>query len=120
MKIEDLDFHVGHLVAHIAEFRAKFGRDAVRVRRWGLVLDAMDAGRTHPHPDDQRAVCPELAARVMEAERAAVAAYVRDRARWLRAEVDAGGSGTLRAEAGICDYIAGQIAAGRRAGSHPR
>ena len=56
----------------------------------------------------------------VQAERAAAAAYVRDRARWLRAEADAGGSMLLRKEAKTCDYIADQIEAGRRAGSHLR
>lgn len=37
------------------------GRDHVRAKPWGRVLDAMNAGLAHPHPDDQHAVCPELA-----------------------------------------------------------
>lgn len=53
-------------------------------------------------------------------ERAEIVAYIRDRARWLRAEVKHGGSLQLLAEVKVLDYLAGQVEKGRRAGSHAR
>ncbi len=65
-------------------------------------------------------VSPIVPLTAAQQERAAVVAYVRDRARWLRAEEKAGGDPSLCREAKSLDYVAEQIAQGRRAGSHIR
>lgn len=41
-----------HLRQAVAALREKHGRDVVRSLPWGLMLDAMDSGRTELHPDD--------------------------------------------------------------------
>lgn len=54
------------------------------------------------------------------AGREEAAAYLADRARWLREEQAAGGCASLRRRAEECEYLAGQVRAGRKAGGHPR
>lgn len=62
-----------------------------------------------------------MSAEAAAEERKAIVAYLRDRARWLRAEVKAGADTSLQMDANQCDVVAGLIAGGRHyRGGHIR